>query len=113
MNFDKKRTLKILTIFIVFYSITQVLILIIPFFRSYFSLGNNPLLPEYLIYYIAFPLYFLLPLFVLITFYSLSSLLKNEYNEKAIISLLALITLYFIFQGHIYTFIQKFNPYGT
>lgn len=112
-GFNKQRTLKILTILILFYAITQLLLLVIPFVRSYFSLGDNPLLPDYLIQYIAFPLYFLIPIFLLIIGFTLRSLHRNDYSQGIVIVLMGFIILYFIFGYNIYGFLQNYNPYGT
>jgi len=93
-------------------SLLMVLSLIYNFLVVYWH-EQNPLMPNYLIDYIGFPLYFIIPLFIGIIFYCARSLVLKRFNTTVIVSVFLFTFLFFINQGHIYKFIQSFSPYAS
>ncbi len=112
LDFNDKRTLKVLMFVVLFHSSFQILNFTISFVNSYFNLKASPLLPDDLISYVGFPLFFLIPIFCGFSYLALKSLLSNEFNKMMVFVLLTLTILYVIFGSTIYSFIMKYNPYG-
>ena len=106
-----KKTLRVLMFVVLFFALFQVHSLLFPFLDFYFS-SRSPLMPDSLIEFIAFPLFFLLPLFIGMSFLSLRSIMRNDYNDKVLIALITITILYFIFGSSIYGLIMDYNPYG-
>jgi hypothetical protein len=103
------KTLRIATIVVLLHAIlvtfSQMLLLIGTFVRE-----DNPL-PDALADYVAFPIYFLMPLFIGIIVYSSRTLLKKSFNYKVVLWLTVFSILYFAFGGELYSFIQALHPY--
>ena len=108
MDLSSKKSLRVFIIISAIYSALRILSYSISLIQAYFNL-DNPLIPDYLIYYIAFPLYFFIPIFSLILWYCIRSLTSKEYNKKVIFTF---VIICYLFEAHIYKFIQDFNPYG-
>ncbi len=81
--------------------------------QGYFDFNDNPLIPKYLIKYIAFPLIFIVPVFGVIGFLSFRASRSTEPKSIVVISCLIFAMLYFLFQVQIYSYIQSINPYGS
>jgi len=110
-DLNDKRTLKIIMYLIFVYSIAELLFKIIPFVSSYFNNNRSPLLPDCVVGYVAFPLYFIVPVFLGISIYALHSIRQKVFNKSITIVLLIFVIFYFIFGIKIYLFIQEYNPY--
>ncbi len=111
IDLSDKKTLRIITYIVLIYSILQILNYMISFLRSYFNLTRSTLIPDSLIDYVAFPLFFILPIFIGIAVFALRSLLNNKFDKRVIIISLAIVILYFIFGSTIYGLIMDHNPY--
>ncbi len=111
MDLDNKSTLRIFIIVSAIYSALRILSYSISFVQSYFNI-DNPLIPDYLTYYIAFPLYFFIPIFSFILWYCIRSLKSKDYNKKITFMIFGFVIVFYFFEVHIYKFIQEFNPYG-
>lgn len=112
IDFDDKRTLKISMYVVLLHSSFQILNFTISFLSSYFKMKGSPLIPDALINYIAFPLFFLIPFFIGISYCALRGLIRNEFNKITVFVLLTFTILYFLFGSSIYSFIMTYNPYG-
>jgi hypothetical protein len=111
MNLKDNKVLKPITIVTLLYSA----FIFIKYFRTLsgiFYEPENPLIPRYLTYYAAFPLFFFVPLFALIIIACGQILRINKYDYRVVYSLLGLVLLFFIFQRIIFEFFISINPYG-
>lgn len=93
------------------FSLVQIIVSIINVIQSFYNL-DNPLIPSYLSKHIAFPYYFIIPIFIIISWYSYQSLKQKTYNKIVILSLLILTILYLRFGAYLLIFIRSFNPYN-
>ena len=107
-----EQIIKIVLIVNILVSLHILISFIWNFLIVYFQ-DRNPLIPTYLIDYIRFPLYFIVPLFSVILFYCVRSLILKQLNSTFIISLLIFIFAFFIYQSQVYLFIQSFSPYAS
>lgn len=104
-------TLRISMILVLFYALLQLVYLISSFVSSYINLTQSPLLPDALVDYVAFPLYFLLPLFLTVLILAARSLLTKNYHKAVVFTLVVVCFLYVIFGNRLYSFIMDNNPY--
>lgn len=74
---------------------------------------DNPLLPKYLLKFVAFSTCFLVPLYSFISYFIYQKLKRNLLNKKVVLALLLLTILHFLFGGYLVVFINQFNPYGN
>ncbi|WP_033959161.1 hypothetical protein [Psychroserpens jangbogonensis] len=111
-NFKDNKILKPITIVILLYSILM-------FFNYIENLAGfvfkpkNPLIPEYLTYYIAFPAYFILPFFLVVILICIRFLKTKQYQFHVVFFLFGMVFLFFIFQWKIYEYLMHINPYGS
>ncbi len=110
---DSPRTLRISMILVLFYSLLQLVYLIFSFVTSYLNLTQSTLLPEALVDYVAFPLYFLVPFFLTIFIAAARAILTNRYHKTVVFLLVVVSLLYFLFGSRLYSFIMYHNPYGS
>ncbi|GAA3626910.1 hypothetical protein GCM10022397_10690 [Flavivirga jejuensis] len=61
-----QRNLRVLSVFTLVYAVLVVINRFFSIAMSYFDFNRNPLIPDYLVKYIAFPGYFIIPFFVAI-----------------------------------------------
>lgn len=94
------------------YSALIIISNVITIILSYFDFNKNPLLPDYLIYYIAFPSYFIIPFFGIILYLLSKELNSKHLNTYTILGCLIVCILYCFLWGDLHFFIHKFNPYG-
>ena len=104
----KKVILKLLLIF----SLSKAVWYVYSIFQAYHGL-SNPLIPDYLANFIAFPLYFLIADWLVISYLSWKLIRKEEllrtwFYHVFIGSLVYL----FIGQALVYQLLQQINPYG-
>ncbi len=104
--------IKILSIVNILVSLHILISFIWNYLVIYFQ-ERNPLIPSYLIDYISFPLYVIVPLFLGILSYCVRSLILKQFNAIVTVSLLIFIVGFFIYQSQIYLFIQSFSPYAS
>lgn len=104
------KTLRIISIVVLLHAIlvvfSQILVLVGTYMKE-----RDPLIPEQLSSYVVFPIYFLLPIFILIIVYCSRSLIQKKYNYLIVLWLAAFSVLYFAFGGELYAFIHSFHPY--
>lgn len=103
-----KNVLLVCSIFAVFIIVGRV----VNFVQFYFNI-DNPLIPRYLIDYFAFPLYFIIPAFIIILIYAIWCLKNNTFNKYIIIGILIFSIVYFLFQSQIHQYLQSFSPYHS
>ncbi len=111
-NFEDNKVLKPITIVTLLYSALMILRYIGSLSGIFFE-SESPLIPKYLIYYAAFPAYFIVSFFAIIIFICIRILKAKSYNFKVVYFLFGLAVLFFIFQWRIYEFLMHINPYGS
>ncbi|MFK7834319.1 MAG: hypothetical protein AB8B52_13680 [Winogradskyella sp.] len=74
--------------------------------------SKNPLLPKYLPYYVAFPLYVLLPALSMIIFLCYRMLQQKRYNFKVVYGLFAIVFFFFLWEWRVLEFLMNNNPYA-
>lgn len=111
-NLSTKAT-KNLALITAIYSLFKIILRIIEIIQSYFNIGDNPLIPKYLIKYIAFPLLFIIPFFGIIGYLSFKQFRAFKPKTGIVLVCFLLAILYFLFEIHIYGYIQSVNPYGS
>jgi hypothetical protein len=111
-NFKDNQILKLITVVTLLYSVLMVTIYLGQLSDIVFKV-KNPLIPEYLIYYIAFPALIILPFFLVIIFICIRSLKKGDFYFKSVYTLLGIVFLFFIFQSKVYKFLMDINPYAS
>ncbi|REE24378.1 hypothetical protein DFQ09_104149 [Winogradskyella pacifica] len=73
---------------------------------------QSPLLPKQLKAYAAFPLFFILVFFGILSAFGIQSLWFKRYNVKYVYATFGLLFLFYIFQWQIYQCMMRFNPYS-
>jgi len=111
-NFKDNKVLKSITILTLLYSVLMVLKYLENLLGFVFK-PKNPLIPEYLSYYIAFPTYFILPFFIVIILLCIRFFKNDHYHFKAVYALFVVAFVFFIFQWRIYKFLMDINPYAS
>jgi hypothetical protein len=109
--YPENNVMKGFSVGVLLFSTYTVISLLVNLWQTSKNLGN-PLIPEQLIDYVAFPLYFLVPLFSVMAAYSAYCLLKKGFHKPINYIMIAISALYFLFGAYIYNFINSFNPYG-
>lgn len=112
IDFNNTKQLKYIILVCSIYAVFIVVGLIINFIQFYFNF-DNPLLPRYLINYVAFPLYFIIPVFTTIIIYTFWCYRNDTFYKNFIIGILIFSVLYFLFQAQLYQYIQCFSPYHS
>lgn len=112
IDFNNLKQQKSIVLICAIYAAFVIVFRIVNFTQFYFNI-DNPLLPRYLIDYIAFPLFFIIPVFLSIFIYTLWSYKTNNFNKKIIIGIVIFSVLYYLFQTQIYIYIQSFSPYHS
>ena len=86
-------------------------LLVVAIIQSYSNV-SNPLIPEYLGHYIAFPYYFLLAFWIVIFLLILNWYRKSTDWKKWVRFAAILVLALNYFQSNIISVINTFNPYG-
>ncbi|WP_461303317.1 hypothetical protein [Aureisphaera sp.] len=113
MSFRISTWWKDLLIKLVFlFSLFKIGSYIVSIFQAYYT-TRNPLIPAYLADYTAFPLYFLIAIWVLISIGSWR-LLRNEKHLKEWFYIVLIGSLFYLFLGQalLYQLLQRINPFG-
>jgi hypothetical protein len=106
-NWWKDFITKLLLLFAAFKVIWNIVAII----QGYLNI-DNPLIPDYLGHYIAFPLYFLIAIWA-VCFIICFQLIKNKDRlEKWFYPVLIIMVLYQFFEIYVYQFLTSINPYG-
>ncbi len=111
-NLRETKVLKPITILILLYS-ALMFFEYTQRFLGIFTIPDNPLIPDYLPYYMAFPSYFVLPFFIIIIFTCVRMMIKRNYNYKTVYILLGLVVLFFLFRWRIQEFLLSQSPYAA
>jgi len=97
---------------LLFLSIFKIGASLYALFTTYYSAQNNPLIPKYLVNYVAFPQYFLIPLWLAVFIMSWR-LIRNETKLNTWFLHFFIGTLCFLFSEYwIYSLLMAVNPYS-
>jgi len=107
------KTFKIFATSTVIYSAYIIISQIVNLVQTYFNIADNPLMPKYLLKYMAFPAFFIVPFFSVLGIISYKQLKYTALNEVIILICFGFAFAYFLFGIHIYELLQSFNPYGS
>ena len=113
ISFMNEKNLKVINLLILILSFFQIIKHLFSALQSYVNIRENPLIPDYLIKYIVFPLIFILPTFGFIGYFSFRNIKKKIHNQRLMLGLLIFIFLFYLSESYIMVFIQNnLNPYG-
>lgn len=107
-----QKNLRVIGLLVLIYSVLIIVGNIVTLVLSFLDLNKNPLMPDYLVNYIAFPSYFIIPFFGIIIYLTSKQLNKKHLNKPKIVGCFILCILYYFLWGDLHLFIHKFNPYG-
>ncbi len=106
-----QKNLRVVTLLVLLYAALMIISNVITIILSFLDLRNNPLIPDYLISYMAFPSYFVIPFFGMIIYLMSLQLNSKHLNNSIVIGCFMVCAIYYFFWGDIHLFIHKFNPY--
>jgi hypothetical protein len=95
LNFKDPKVLKLLTTLVALYSALMCL-KYLGHLTGHLFTSSNPLIPEYLSQYVAFPAFFIVPFFLALVLLSIRFLKTQHYNFKVVYSLFGIAVLFFI-----------------
>ncbi len=84
---------------------------IVAIFQAYLNI-DNPLIPDYLGHYIAFPLYFLIAIWTVFAFLCFRLIGNENQLKKWFYPVLIGMVVYQSFEFYLYQFLLVINPYG-
>ena len=106
-----QKNLKVITLLVLLYAALMLISNVTTIVLSFLELRNNPLMPDYLVSYMAFPSYFVIPFFGIIIYLMSLQLNSKHLNSSIVIGCLMVCVTYYFLWGDIHLFIHKFNPY--
>lgn len=74
---------------------------------------ENPLIPKFVSNYMAFPSYFILPLFFIIILICYLIIRRNKFDYRIVYFLFGFVLVFFFFSGEINQFLLSKSPYAT
>ena len=107
-----EKTLRILSQINLVYAIIKIVYYVFSFILLFWHDSKNPLMPDYLNKYIAFPMIVVFVIFLFIGNYSYSSIKQKRYNFYLILAIFSYSVLYLFFGAYFNQFVNSFNPYG-
>lgn len=114
MKHREQKILKTITIIVLIYSGFQALTSLVNVLTIVYNTTNsNPLVPEYLYKYAAFPHIILFTLFLIIFIHSNWSLKKTIFNSYLIVLISAIIVFKLVFYKTFFNLINHLNPFNS
>jgi hypothetical protein len=74
---------------------------------------ENPLIPKYLLNYVAFPTFIIKPIFGIIIFICFRILKRGSYGNKVVYFIFAFADLNVLLQWQVFEFLMSFNPFSS